>query len=126
MKEHTKSWVERAQYDLETAEALFRTERWVYVVFMCHLCIEKLLKGCVVEFADQFPPKIHNWLRLAHIAGIEFPPKLQEFAAEMTEQSVPTRYPEDLKGFTKRRAQSCLEKTKELYKWLRQRLSSEG
>lgn len=126
MKEQTKSWVEKAEYDLETAEAMFKTERWVYVVFMCHLCIEKLLKGCVVEFADMFPPKIHDWLRLARIAGIEFPAGLREFAAEMSEQSVPTRYPEDLKSFTKTRAQSCLEKTKELYEWLKQKLSLEG
>jgi HEPN domain-containing protein len=126
MKDQTKHWVELAEYDLETAEAMFRTKRYVYVVFMCHLCIEKLLKGCVVEFADKFPPKTHDWLWLARIAGIEFPAELQEFAAEMSEQSVPTRYPEDLKSFTKVRAQSCLSKTRELYQWLRQKLSLEG
>jgi HEPN domain-containing protein len=98
MKDQTKHWVELAEYDLETAEAMFRTRRYVYVVFMCHLCTEKMLKGCVVEFADRFPPKTHDWLRLARIAGIEFPADLQEFAAEMPEQSVSTRYPEDLRA----------------------------
>jgi CRISPR-associated endoribonuclease Cas6 len=36
---------EQAEYDFKTAEALFRSRRFMYVVFMCHLCIEKALKG---------------------------------------------------------------------------------
>ena len=29
-------WCEVSDYDLETAEAMFRTGRWLYVGFMCH------------------------------------------------------------------------------------------
>jgi HEPN domain-containing protein len=122
MKDQTKHWVELAEYDLETAEAMFRTKRYVYVVFMCHLCIEKMLKGCVVEFADRFPPKTHSLVRLAEIAGIEFPEKLRKFVTYLSDKSVVTRYPEDLKDFTRAVARSCLKNTREAFKWLRRKL----
>jgi HEPN domain-containing protein len=38
-------WFKQADYDLETAEAMFITGRYIYTVFMCHLSIEKELKG---------------------------------------------------------------------------------
>ena len=38
-------WKEMADYDLETAEAMFTTGRWLYVGFMCHQVIEKTLKS---------------------------------------------------------------------------------
>ena len=38
-------WLELAQYDLDTAAAMFSSGRWFYVVFMCQQAIEKLCKG---------------------------------------------------------------------------------
>ncbi len=73
MKKQTEYWVESAIYDLETAKAMFQTARYVYVIFMCHLCLEKLLKGCVVEFADRFPPQIHNLMRLGRTRRYRVP-----------------------------------------------------
>ncbi len=122
MKKQTEYWVESAIYDLETAEAMFQTARYVYVIFMCHLCLEKLLKGCVVEFADRFPPKIHNLVRLAEIAGLEFPAPMYTFVTELADKSIVTRYPDDLGVYTCERAQACLESTREVFVWLKQKL----
>lgn len=38
-------WEEIATYDLETAEAMLASGRYLYVVFMCQQAIEKLMKG---------------------------------------------------------------------------------
>jgi HEPN domain-containing protein len=38
-------WAEIADYDLDTAEAMLATKRYLYVGFMCHQTIEKLLKA---------------------------------------------------------------------------------
>lgn len=35
-----EEWFIQASYDLDTAEAMFKTERYMYTVFMCHLSIE--------------------------------------------------------------------------------------
>lgn len=38
-------WLDIADYDLDTAEAMYQTGRWLYVAFMCHQVIEKTLKA---------------------------------------------------------------------------------
>ena len=34
-EEKFEFWLEKAQYDLDTADAMFRTGRWFYVIFAC-------------------------------------------------------------------------------------------
>ncbi len=38
-------WIKQADYDMETARAMFAARRYICTVFMCHLSIEKALKG---------------------------------------------------------------------------------
>ena len=38
-------WVEMSDYDIETADAMLATGRYLYVGFMCHQTIEKILKA---------------------------------------------------------------------------------
>ncbi len=52
--------VELADYDLETAQAMLKTERLLYVGFMCHQTIEKLLKAYYVIRAGGIPPYTHS------------------------------------------------------------------
>jgi hypothetical protein len=33
--EITEKWLERVVYDMDTARAMLRTKRYIYVVFMC-------------------------------------------------------------------------------------------
>ncbi|MFP3043094.1 HEPN domain-containing protein [Treponema primitia] len=40
-------WLEYAEYDLQSAEAMFAGRRWMYVIFMCQQAFEKLVKGAV-------------------------------------------------------------------------------
>ena len=47
MEEAVRNWVKSSEYDIRTAEALFRSGRYVYVIFMCHLAVEKILKAVV-------------------------------------------------------------------------------
>ena len=44
-EEQVQYWLDIADYDLDTAEAMHQTGRWLYVAFMCHQVIEKTLKG---------------------------------------------------------------------------------
>ena len=124
MKEETNRWLEMAEYDLDTAEAMFRARRYIYVVFMCHLCLEKMLKGYVIEFVDSFPPYTHNLIRLAQLVKLQLPEELQKFIIKLSDQSIITRYPESLKQYTRAHAQDYLEQTKRVFSWLRQRLTS--
>ncbi|MBW2077067.1 MAG: HEPN domain-containing protein [Deltaproteobacteria bacterium] len=49
MKKEVKNWLDSAQYDLETAEHMFSTGRYIYTVFMCHLSLKKILKAKGIE-----------------------------------------------------------------------------
>lgn len=38
-------WMEMADYDFDTAKAMLATKRYLYVGFMCHQVVEKMLKA---------------------------------------------------------------------------------
>ena len=42
-------WFFQSDYDLETAVDMFKSSRYVYCIFMCHLSLEKALKGHYVK-----------------------------------------------------------------------------
>ena len=42
-------WIDLAKYDLETAKAMNLTKRYLYVGFMCHQVMEKVLKAYYVK-----------------------------------------------------------------------------
>ena len=53
-------WLDIAQYDLETSQAMFATGRWLYVVYLCQQAIEKLCKGLYLLYIDDNVPRIHD------------------------------------------------------------------
>lgn len=122
MKKATKNWVKSACYDLETAKAMFKSRRYVYVIFMCHLSVEKLLKAIVGEILCLLPPKTHDLSRLLKLAGLKLPEEHQKIVAHLNEASIPTRYPEDLsiliKQYNRQVAQRYLKETEGVIKWL--------
>ncbi len=42
-KDRLANWIKSSDYDIKTAEHMFKTGRYIYVLFMCHLSVEKLL-----------------------------------------------------------------------------------
>ena len=47
--------------------------RLYFVIFMCHLTVEKLLKAVIVERQGIEPPRIHNLIALAIRGAISIP-----------------------------------------------------
>jgi HEPN domain-containing protein len=70
MEQRTTEWLRQAEYDLETATFMFNGARYFYAVFMCHLAIEKALKGLYFERRRQLPPKVHNLVYLVKETGV--------------------------------------------------------
>ena len=124
MKQATKNWIDTANYDLKTAEAMLISRRYIYVIFMCHLSIEKMLKAIISTEVKRLPPKSHSLLFLAQKASIQFPDELQEFIELLDNVSIVTRYPEDLKKmareFNKKKAEEVFSISRRTLKWLRQ------
>ena len=64
MRKDAGNFIISAEYDLATAEHMLKSGRYIYVVFMCHLALEKMLKAVAVETTNSPAPKTHNLLYL--------------------------------------------------------------
>ena len=121
-----EEWFEQADYDIETAEALFNAGRYIYTVFMCHLSIEKALKGVYAKKFKKDPPKIHNLNYFIEETGLELPEKFQVFIDKLNGLSIPTRYPNEIKKlireYKKDLTEKVLDETKELLLCLKQKM----
>jgi HEPN domain-containing protein len=121
-----EEWLKQSEYDFETAKAMFKTGRYIYTIFMCHLCIEKVLKGIYANVLKKDPPKIHDLIYLVEKCELVLPEKLGEFVENLNELSVPTRYPETLEillsQFKKEKTEIVLKQTKGLLTWLKKNI----
>jgi HEPN domain-containing protein len=102
---------------------MLKAQRYVYVVFMCHLAIEKALKALVAETQPGVPPRTHDLQSLLRRLDLGLSTTHLDFVSAINQASVPTRYPEDLAAmirlYPRRVANAYLAKTKRLLKWLR-------
>lgn len=123
MVKQSDEWLKQADYDMDTAETLYDTERYFYAVFMCHLSIEKALKGLYLDRLKEVPPRVHNLVYLLNKAGIRPPENLGRFIVKLNEASVATRYPEELatlmKNYTEPVVRDILARGKEVLKWIK-------
>lgn len=71
MNEHVTYWVEMSDYDFDTAKAMLTTKRYLYVAFMCHQAIEKMLKAYWCNVLPEPPMKIHSLSRLSERCGLD-------------------------------------------------------
>ncbi len=122
MKKEVQNWLDSARYDLETARDMFRSGRYIYTVFMCHLALEKALKAKVAEITGEEPPKTHDLEYLAGLAGLSLDREAEEFISGISNMSVVTRYPRDfqkmLKDFSEERIGFILSKSTEVFQWI--------
>ena len=119
----TENWLASAEYDLETARQMHATGRYVYVVFMCHLAVEKVLKALVGEATGGAPPRTHDLVRLANLGGVSLDADLERFLAELTDAQTGTRYGAVLSQAVARYpemvARRYLDRSAEVIMWLR-------
>lgn len=128
LKERVKYWTELSDYDLETAEAMLTSGRYLYVGFMCHQSIEKIFKAHHSLNSDKPSPFSHNLSFLAKKTGISkiIPSEFEELIAVLEPLNIEARYPTHkdllLKSLTKEKCTSILLKTQELQKWVKEKL----
>jgi HEPN domain-containing protein len=96
MPKSFEEWLKQADYDMDTARYMFKGGRFVYAVFMCHLAVEKALKGVYQLRMKEIPPKTHNLVGLLDRMGIKPPETLAKSIVRLNDTHVTTRYPDDL------------------------------
>lgn len=125
MEDKSREWLRQAEYDMNTADFMFNGERYFYAVFMCHLSIEKALKGLYNEKLKKSPPKVHNLVSLLNKIALKPPEPLSRFVVKLNEANIATRYPEDLdelqKNYTGQVVKDMILKSKEVLTWIKER-----
>lgn len=118
-----QKWLNRVTYDIDTADAMYATGRYIYAVFMCQQAIEKSLKA-VLAFKGMEILPIHNLRRLAEISGV-----VNEISTVdlrkidfLSQYYLNARYKEDIEELaieiTDETAKDYLNFSKEKIKWL--------
>lgn len=122
MDDLSRQWAERAQYDLDTADAMFKAGRHLYVLFCCQQAVEKALKAVIVKKTGELPPRIHNLLRLAEAAGIESGEGQIDLLTRLSGYYVKSCYPEEIRvesaAITQELAREVLGKTEQTVEWV--------
>ena len=120
----TENWLVQVDYDLATAEHMLHAGRYIYVVFMCHLALEKMLKALVTEETQMLPPRTHNLIDLAQQGKLNLSQAQRDFLGKINNASIATRYPADLAQLVAQYSalvvRDYLEQTQEIITWLRQ------
>jgi HEPN domain-containing protein len=125
VKDKIKYWIDLSDYDLETAEAMLSTERFLYVGFMCHQAIEKIFKAHYCSSSDEPPPYSHNLSYISDKSGIDkiLSDDFRDLITILEPLNIEARYPTYkemlLKSLTKSRCEEILKKTKELQSWVK-------
>jgi len=128
MNEKISYWIELSDYDLDTAEALLASGRYLYVGFMSHQAIEKMLKAYFVSVKNETAPFSHSLSHLAKRSGIfeNFLEEQIDFIDMLEPLNIETRYPshkeELFKSLTEERSTEIFNKTRILQKWIKAKL----
>ncbi len=128
MKDKVTYWVEMSDYDFDTAKAMLETKRYLYVGFMCHQVIEKILKAYWSKVLEEPPLKIHHLSRLAAKSGlIDFLTEEQlDFIDLLEPLNIEARYPsykeQLVKALTPEYCRELLTQTNELQLWIKTKL----
>jgi HEPN domain-containing protein len=119
-------WLDIAQYDLVTADAMFKAGRWLYVVFMCEQAIEKLCKGLYVLHKDDDVPRVHSIgqivKRFEDSLAVTVTDEQYQFFNRLSSFYLEGRYPEYMQKLSvllnEQEARDILNKTRESFSWL--------
>jgi hypothetical protein len=74
-----EEWFLQSDYDLDVADSMLKTGRNIYCIYMCHLSLEKALKGLYIKRFNKIPPKLHNLLYFVEKITLNLPEDIKVF-----------------------------------------------
>jgi len=117
-------WRTGSREDLAAAESLLEKGHLRHSLFFAHLALEKMLKAHVVRTTRDDPPRIHNLVRLAQLAGLKPSDDQERFLRRFDLYQLEGRYPDVRQvvldaSLTRRELQMATE----MWQWLKTQLS---
>lgn len=121
MRREADLWWRQGQRDHLTAKNCHRAGDYYASVFFSHQAVEKALKAVIIEKRRELPPRTHNLLELAQLAGV--PEPHLHLLRELTTDYITTRYPDAAGGpiadlYDGETSSRILEGTEEVLGWV--------
>lgn len=117
-------WLDGSDDDYETMIAMFDSKRYNGSLFIGHLMIEKLLKALFVKVKSDYPPFIHNLLRLAEKTDLKLNEDRKKQLVTITAFNINVRYDDYKMSFKKQCTPDFtiewIDRLKELRIWIKQ------
>lgn len=129
-EEKVQYWLDIAADDLDLAEFLCQSGRWLYSAFMCHQVIEKVLKAYWTATREDVPPYIHEHKRLAELCGLyaRMSDEQRDFLQEIRPMNIEARYPDYKRSIAKTlgedNTRQIIEQTNQMQQWILQECSA--
>jgi HEPN domain-containing protein len=116
-------WVDSSDDDYETMITMHNSKRYNWALFAGHLMIEKLLKAYFVKIKSDYPPLLHNLLRLAEKSDIKLTDEQIEQLVTITAFNINARYDDYKMSFKKQCTEEFtndwIEKLINLRQWIK-------
>ncbi len=128
MEDKINYWLELSEYDYETAEAMLKSERFLYVGFMCHQTLEKIFKAYFIKIKNETAPYSHSLSYLAKKGDfyVEFTEEQKDFIDQVEPLNIEARYPSYkerlLESLTETKCKELLSGTKKIQEWIKRKL----
>ena len=128
MEDKIRYWVDLSDYDLETADAMLKSKRYLYVGFMCHQTIEKVFKAYFLRKRNETAPFSHSLSYIAKMGDFyeEFSENQKDFIDQIEPLNIEARYPSYkerlLKSLTEKKSREIIHETKQLQQWIKAKL----
>lgn len=128
MDNKAQYWVDVSDYDLDTAEAMLQSKRYLYVGFMCHQSIEKIFKALFTVAKSETAPYSHSLSYLAQKGEFyeAFTEVQKDFIDLLEPMNIEARYPSHkerlLASLTEARCIEILKETRDLQQWIKAKL----
>lgn len=119
-----------AEYDFETAKAMLKSKRYLYVGFMCNQVIEKMLKAYFVKSKGEQPPYTHKLIRLAEEGNLYkiMSDEQKDFIDFITPLNIEARYPTQkqqiLDSLNKENCNNIIKETEKFVIWIKSKLEN--
>ncbi len=118
-----KYWIDGSDDDFEAMITMFKSKRNSWALFIGHLMIEKLLKAYYVKSKSNYPPYIHNLLRLAEKAELKLSEERIEQLVTITAFNINARYDDYKMSFKKQCTNEFtavwIKNLKEIREWIK-------